>query len=378
MCKFHKDVAMSVATSPVTGQFDTVCYSLTLCALAKFWVNKYMPDMGHLDGYSPYELSSDAAQKSFAESGLGQEGDEIPDGLHDRIRNMIGDYITRHPVNHKSLNLPQAPHHNPRFLDVVTMSIYEGEVADGLTVKSSVDNARHEPLRAAIEGLYKEAGFAEMIEAALKESICALFADAPRQVNPQLLSVYNRLPTGLRTAFGSCSLHGGGGALAHVVVCGTLNMGIGGFSGAFLNAAMYGIAPAVAMGTTYVVEKYRMNDFNPYKYILPMALSLGAAFGAARFLPHEHSTDPRMQWFYGFTPVQRHQQLQVDYQRYLRLPQQLRDEVDKEASRQKMTVAMFMTSLEVCGGDLTPQIKAFEEKSTKNAAIPRTAKQELH
>lgn len=42
-------------------------------------------------------------------------------------------------------------------------------------------------------------------------------------------------------------------------------MGIGGFSGAFLNAAMYGIAPAVAMGTTYVVEKYRTNDFNPYK-----------------------------------------------------------------------------------------------------------------
>lgn len=88
---------------------------------------------------------------------------------------MIGDYITRHPVDHKSLNLPQAPHHNPRFLDVVTMSIYEGEVADGLTVKSSVDNARHEPLRAAIEGLYKEAGFAEIIEAALKKNLSALY-----------------------------------------------------------------------------------------------------------------------------------------------------------------------------------------------------------
>lgn len=75
MCKFHKDVAMSVATSPVTGQFDTVCYSLTLRASAKFWVNKYMPDMGHLDGYSPYELSSDAAQKNpLRWSGWGRRG----------------------------------------------------------------------------------------------------------------------------------------------------------------------------------------------------------------------------------------------------------------------------------------------------------------
>jgi hypothetical protein len=377
MCKFHKDVAIAVAANPSTGDIDPVRYSLTLGALSRLWINKYMPSMGHLDGYSNYELSTTEAREAFLASDLPKDVRSANDNVFERrdfVRAVIDDYIVKHQIDRASLNLPKDPYKKPAFLDGANADIYEGSPAGPRDIKLYAEKPEHEPLRRAMDELFKQDGFLEAIDGLLQTSISNLMIDAPRQVNQTRLSIYDRLPFKLRSAFGSCSLHAGGGALAHVAICGGLNVAIGGFSSTFMNAAMYAFAPAVAVGTTYGVEKFKKNNVNEYKYVLPVVLALAAAFGASKIFPHEHSTDPRMEWFYSLNAPQRYDQLQKDYQRYLKLPEDLQRQVDEEASKQKMTPSMFMTSLEVCGGDLTPKIRAFE---ASNAQQMELSKQEL-
>lgn len=374
MCKFHKDVAMAVATDPVTGSVDPLRYSITLCALAKYWIDKYMPDMGYQDGYSNYEMSTSAARTAFAHSGLEQNLRTAREGQAERIeflRTSVDTVIEQMGLTPDALHLPKKPHKSPRFLDSVMLNIYEGDPKIEWELKDDEDvsNEKHKPLRHVLERIFAVEGYKDAIEASLKSSISNLFIQAPAQINSHLLKAYDNLPKGFRTAFGSCSLHGGGGALTHLAVCGGLNSAIGGFSGAFANAAMWGVAPAVALATTYAEEKYRYNDFNPYKYVLPVALSLAAAYGVSQFVPHEHSTDPRMSWFYGMNAEQRYEELNRQHNRYLMLSPELRKEVDVESARQSMTVPMFMASLEVCGGDLTPKIRAFEQVQVQSGHV---------
>ncbi|MFA7275580.1 MAG: hypothetical protein WC043_02120 [Pseudobdellovibrionaceae bacterium] len=364
MCKFHKDVAVAVATRE-DGSIDPLRYSITLCALSKFWIDRYMPDMGHQDGYSNYEMASKAARQAFENSGLEKNYDRANAGQQDRvvyIRECVDAVIAERGLTSSDLYLSKTPDRSPRFLDQVMLGMYDGDPAQELSVKPVSENPKHEPLRRTVAELYRNSSFERVIEDSLKSNISRLFLEAPAKINPALMPAYDRLPTGLRTAFGSCSLHGGGGAAAHVVVCGGLNSAIGGFSGVFMNAAMYAVGPAVALATTYAVERYRLNDFNPYKYILPVAISLGAAFAANQVLPHEHHADPRMAWFYMLEPVQRHDVLEKNRQRYEKLSPELRQQVDVAAQKQDMTIPMFMTSLDVCGGDLTPRIWTFERQ----------------
>lgn len=374
MCKFHKDVAIAVATDPHTGSVDPLRYSVTLCAIAKFWIDKYMPDMGYQDGYSNYEMSSKTARQSFENSGLEKDLLRAREGQPDRVeflRSVADKVIAEMKLTAGSLHLPKRPDKSPHFLDSVMLGIFEGDPQIELVLKkgSDVPNEKHKPLRDVMERLYQEDGYKDALEASLKSSVANLFIQAPELINPQLLKAYDHLPTGFRTAFGSCSLHGGGGALTHLVVCGGLNSAIGGFSGAFMNAAMWGVAPAVALATTYAEEKYRYNDFNPYKYILPVAISLAAAFGVSRFLPHEHSDSERMRWFYSMNAEQRFDELGRQHARFLRLSQPLQKEVELEAARQSMTIPMFMVSLNVCGGNLVPKIAAYEMQKAKETPV---------
>lgn len=293
MCKFHKDVAMAVATDPVYKTVDPLRYSITLCALAKFWIDKYMPDMGYQDGYSNYELSTSAAQSAFQNSDLEQNPDKARAGQDDRVaflRTAVDRIINEMELTPSQLFLPKKPDQSPRFLNSVMLDIYEGDPSEEweLKAESAVSNKKHKPLRNILERMFEIDGYTQVIEDSLKSSISNLFLQAPDRVDPNLLKAYDHLPTGLRTSFGSCSLHGGGGALAHLVVCGGLNAFIGGFSGVFMKAAMYGVAPVVALTTTYAVEKYKYNDFNPYKYILPVVISLAAASGISQFMQHDH------------------------------------------------------------------------------------------
>jgi hypothetical protein len=369
MCKLHKDVAIAVAKDPVTSAIDPLIYSVTLCSLAKFWVDKYMPDMGHIDGYSDYEMAVPPAQQSFLASGLEADVEKAREGQSERIsflRDVAIKIIKDNDLTLQSLHLPKRPDKSPRFLDQVMLSIYEGSPTEELSLKTKADNRKHEPLREVIEKIYQIPNYGCVLESALKSSISNLFINAPQNVNPTLLKLYNKFPMGLRTSFGSCSLHSGGGVVAHAVICGGLNTAIGGFSGVFMNVAMYAVAPVVAVGTTYAVEKYRINDFNPYKYIVPVVLSLGAAFAVSKYLPHEHSSDPKMAMFYALNAEQRHEELQRQYQRYLNLSSELRQAVEGESNRQDMTVAMFMASLEVCGADLVPRITAYEREKALN------------
>lgn len=374
MCKFHKDVAMAVATDPVSGSIDPLRYSITLCALAKYWIDKYMPDMGYQDGYSNYEMSTKAAKAAFTHSGLEQNLDKARAGQSERItflRGAVDGIIAEMGLTPSQLFLPKYPEKSPHFLDSVMLNIYEGDpkIEWQLKEDDALENKKHKPLRNVLERIFAGEGYKAAIEESLKSSISNLFIQAPSRVNQHLLAAYDCLPTGLRTAFGSCSLHGGGGALTHLVVCGGFNSAIGGFSGAFMNAAMWGVAPAVALATTYAEEKYRFNDFNPYKYVLPVAISLAAAAGVSRFLPHEHSTEQKMSWFYSMNAEQRYIELGHQHERYSRLPPALRQEVDKESARQNMTVSMFMVSLDVCGGELTPKIIAYERERNSNAPV---------
>lgn len=365
MCKFHKDVAMDVATNQEDGSVDPLRYSITLCALAKYWIDKYMPEMGYQDGYSNYEMSSQAARRAFENSGLEQDLEKARAGQAQRsafLRRAVDQVIAELALTPSGLHLPKRPDKSPHFLDSVMLGIYEGDpqVEWELKSDSDVTNARHKPLRNVLERFLAMDGVCDALEQSLKSSVSNLFIQAPSQVSPKLLKAYDLFPSKLRTAFGSCSLHGGGGALTHLVVCGGLNSAIGGFSGAFMNAAMWGVAPAVALATTYAEERYRYNDFNPYKYVLPVAISLAAAFGASRFLPHEHSDSDRMQWFYSMTAEQRFDELKRQDVRFQKLSPLLQQEVKEEAARQSMTIPMFMVSLNVCGGALIPKIAAYE------------------
>jgi hypothetical protein len=363
MCKFHKDVAVAVATHPESGKFDPVVYSITLCALAKFWVDKYMPDMGYLDGYSYYEMATPVAKEQFSASGLETYLQEQGEGAPERIsflRRVTERIIIGRGLTLESLNLPKHPDSSPRFLDKVMLDIYEGDPQNTLSLKAEAGQPLYEPMRQVLEAIYRIPNYEQAIEGSLKASIATLFIQAPENVSPAWLDLYRRFPVGLRTSFASCSLHSGGGVVAHAVLCGGLNTAIGGLSTTVMNSAMYAVAPVVAVGTTIAVEKYRLNDFNPYKLIVPVVLSLSAAFAVSKFLPHQHSDDPKMVQFYGLNVEQRHTELQRQYQRYLNLSPELRHSVEKEAKNQEMTISMFMVSLNICGGDLTPRIQAYE------------------
>ena len=370
MCKLHKDVAIVVAKNLNTGEIDPLIYSITLCALAKFWIDKYIPDMSHIDGYSDYEMSTPDARKLYHLSGLEQEVAQIKAEKSDRkgfLRQAAEQIITEQRLTLVNLHLPKNPETSPRFLDKVMLDIYEGDPRQELSLKPVAGKPEFEPMRRVIETIYQNPSYQQALENSLKLSISNLFTNAPNNISPDLLKLYSCFSVGLRTSFASCSLHSGGGVMTHAVVCGGLNTAIGGLSTTLMNTAMYAVAPVVAVGTTYAVEKYRMNDFNPYKFIVPVVLSLSAAFAVSKFLPHEHSADPKMASFYGLNPQQRQVELQSQYKRYLNLSIGLRSEIEKEAKRQDMSISMFMASLNVCGGDLTPRINEYERKNTLNS-----------
>lgn len=374
MCKFHKDVAVAVATNPVTGEFNPLFYSITLGAAASIWVDKYMPDMGDLDGYSDYEMSTSVAQQQFLESRLEKDPQKASAGQNERIeflRRVTKEIVSEMGITLKDLHLPKRPDKSPRFLGMALDNLYEGDPKVGLTLKSDIEKLAHKPLRNVLERMFEIPGYQEAIENSMKSSISNLFITAPTRINKNLLKAYQYLPKGMRTAFGACSIHGGGGAVAHLVVCGGLNTAIGGFAAPLANAAMYTVAPIVASGTTLAVQKYKFKSFNPWEYGFAIAVSLGSAWAASQFLPHEHSTDPELQWFYGASMSERNRVLSEQAIRFEKLSVELQREVLREAEKQKMTKEIFLLALNTCGGDLTPRINAYEKKEQK-VSIPHS------
>lgn len=300
MCKFHKDVAREIATDPTTGTFDPLAYSIGLSALAKFWIDRYMPDMSDCDGYSNYEMASLRGVRAFDRSGLSsnlQDIENFKTTTIGSVRDALASVISENGLTLEKLNLPKNPVRNSRFLDQAMCEIYQGDPAIGLELRSSVDKAEQEPLRLAVEKLTSQPGIDVLLQKLQEGSFGRLFTEAKEKVNPTLLSAYEKIPSGLTKTFRNCAMCAGsgtGGALVSHAGC-VLVPVFAGASGSALSAqlmsAMLVTSPVIAGGVTAGIDRLQHKGFSFLKVGASAALGLAIATGVNAYGGHDHRAE---------------------------------------------------------------------------------------
>lgn len=297
MCKFHKDVAREIATDPLTGGFDPLAYSIGLAALARYWIDRYIPEMTNCDGYSNYEMASRAGISAFEKSFLPKDIDSInayhADTIGD-LRAAVKAVIETKGLTLAALNLPKNPVKNTRFLDIAMADIYEGDPAIGLMLRSAAKAPSQDPLRNAVSALFAQDGIEEKLQKIQEGSFSKLFLEAPDKINPALLKAYEHIPQGLRSSFKACAMCAGtgtGGALVSHAGC-VLVPVFAGASGSALSAqlmsAMLVTSPVLAAGVTAGIDKLQNKGFSFVKVGASAALGLAIAAGLNATNDHSH------------------------------------------------------------------------------------------
>lgn len=297
MCKFHKDVARDIATDPATGQFNSVAYSIALVALAKFWIDRYMPEMSDCDGYSNYAMAGATGVAAFEKSGLNADLDMIEanrDKFVGFVRDALGKVINEQGLTLQSLNLPKNPIKNSTFLDKAMVEIYDGDPAVELTLKKVSSEPDHEPLRQAVEAFYAVPGIENALQTMQEGSFARLFIEAREKANPVLLKAYERLPKGLINAFKSCAMCAGTGTGSAVLThAGCVLVPVfAGASGSALSSQLMSLmlvtSPALAAGVTAGIDRLQGKGFSPVKVGASAALGFAIAFGINANSGHNH------------------------------------------------------------------------------------------
>lgn len=283
MCKFHKDVARDIATSPVNGQFDPAIYSVALVAMAKFRIEQYMPSMFGTDGYNQYALASAKGVAAFDQSGLAM-GD-APRGM-DVLRQAMGKNLTL-----AGLNLPKDPVRDVAFLDEATVELFENYTAPGyaagdLHLKATAHKAEFEAIRAATADFLSHPGIEDILRRHFEHSMASVFTEARKNANPVLLKIYNKMPDGLRGVFKSCAMcagSGAGGALVSHIGCFAVPVLAGATGTAVSGGVMTGMmlvgSPLIATGVTYGLDQWRGQKTSLPRLAGAAAIAFAVALG---------------------------------------------------------------------------------------------------
>lgn len=302
MCKFHQDVAVAIATDPVTKVFDARLYAVALVATARHRIEQYMPGQHDLDGNNRYEMASTAGQRAYVASPLKDRTDTGPFAADDiaALRATLLDVVARHDLS----ALPKRP---AAFLDEASTALYEGYALSGyapqvLSLKAQAHKPAFEPLRAATADFLAQPGVTDKLHALFAHSVVRIFNDAKQSVSPALLKAYDSLPGGLRKSFRSCAMCArdgvGGAAVSHVgcIVIPTVAAMTGtAVSGTFLAATMMITAPLIAIGATWGLDRLRGQKSSPLKLVgsagiaVAMALAISSLTGG-----HDHHAGHNM------------------------------------------------------------------------------------
>lgn len=260
MCKFHRDLATEIAIDPKTGLVDEKIYALTLTALAKYWIVRYLPDYGECDGEFRYEMATQRAQDALRDSALNRDIHAIKQHRArtiPEVRGIIANIAGAFPVD-----LPARKAERTRFLDNAYLHVFSGDPAGDYRVSErNADDPRYEMLRRSTAALMAMPGVDAMLETMLRGKIVEIFTDAHRTANPTLLRLYESLPQRLQDSFRSCAAcaggAGGGAALGHAGCVAAMGSGFIPVAGAVGSVATLGLSAsftAAVVGTWYYLR----------------------------------------------------------------------------------------------------------------------------
>lgn len=359
MCQFHKNVAAMVADDPLRN-------SIILCALARYWIDRHLPTMGHLDGYSDYEMATPAAVMALHNSGMERDLATIASFRQTAIpllRRAVDRVVHDLDLTLHSLHLSTSTLVRTKTVSNMMVSLYDGNPAEGLTVKSTLGNTKYEPMRRAVELFFQQPGVEKTLEPVIDGMIAEMMLAAQGKINPSLMRIYTHLPQDLRTSFGACSMHAGG---AHAVLC----FGVPAVAGAagattshaVMGGLMFAAAPVAASAFNAAVDWYRGYDFS-WKKMMATAVAALAVAGAINAVQHndDHMDSAKAKAFYQLDPKIQKVEMDAAQSLYQRLPSGLRARLDDRAEAENLAPALYLI---FCGGDdLSRDIAAFERQA---------------
>jgi hypothetical protein len=371
MCKFHKDVAIQVATGS-DGVIDPVRYGVMMCALSRYWIDLYMPEVDYLDGYSTYEMATSKAVAAMKGSPVIHElSQNIPaitayaEEKSYQLRQSVDEVIAEQGLTLKSLHLPRRPLNNLNAISEIASGIYEGIPANGLNVKETVENPDHEPMRRAVSALFSKEEFEPVLRNMIAGSFARLMTEAQETVNPKLLNAYEALPYGFRTSFASCAMHGSGGTIGTHALCLLMPAAVG--------AVGMAASPVIAVGIDRALDWRQGNSFSWRRSASVAVVSLAVAFGINAAWPHDHLNTAQARQFGEKDKGTQDAVLATYRKEYDSLSDELRRRVDEQAAKRTISPEMYLA---ICDGSdsLGREIAEFQKQQKGSAEASFTAR----
>jgi hypothetical protein len=213
MCKFHKDVARDIATNPQTGDFDPGKFCVALLAMAKFRIEQYMPLLHGCDGFTPGEMTTEAAVKALDESGLRKPAAEIQayrDAHIAALRAAMDVTARSTDTSLSGLNNPDRivkggykatccaepdPTKGGPFMDEAVVQLFEGYddaaktwARGDLTLAPQAHKPQFEAIRLATEIFITHPGVVDTLKQMFENSLVRVFEEAQSANAPAVKS----------------------------------------------------------------------------------------------------------------------------------------------------------------------------------------------
>ena len=384
MCNFHESVAVLAATDPTTGKVHAGHKAVIRVALSRYWASSYVEGAENVDGYNFYPLATSDQQSAFERSGLKRPISEVQaeeKGAISFLRSRISELAKHLDLSPKALSLPIATAREP-FIDLAIDHIYAGDPKAGLEIVSNVKRDDLKPLHAAVSALHADPQTSHVLERLVQGKICTLYSEAPQKVNKSLVEAYEKLPERVKAVSASLAKYGGSvvlggfsGIVGHSIhyasvlgaglAAGTASSANLALSGAFLLASYGGWHQA--FGGQYLAAKEKIGAF-----AVQAALTFAVAVGVQQFLPHDHMSSERAEWYQSLPPEMKESILEGANRTYNDLPPDLRRRLDEVAKKEGIPASVFLLT---CGGndpvsqDITAYIASKQAQTNPAPAI---------
>jgi hypothetical protein len=382
MCNFHSDVAIEIATNPITGKIDHAAKALIRVALSQYWLERYIDGAKGVTGYNPYAMATKSQQRAFEHSGLKKPFDVLAQEDRHNLALLHGALarLKHHmPIDEKSLGLPRRMAQDA-FLDYAIDHFYLGDPKAGLVLISETGRKDLKPLLKAVSEFKTILGDEAVLESLVQNRIARLYLQAPERVNQKLLDAYESLPMRVQEIGAKLSNYGGNlvlggfsGLAGHAVHYGAV-VGAGLASGAAgamnIGASVVCIAAGHALWDRVFGGRYKSNQEKWVAFASQTAMAGVIGLGVHFTTAHDHGADDHMNhhrhaWFQSLpSDVQSQMTAQIG-EKLNRLPANLRADFEAEARAQRLPPTIYYL---ICTG-VTPAGKAVREYLMENQIV---------
>lgn len=365
MCKFHTAVSFEAAIDPVTGELHRGHEALLRCALGNFWLERYMPEVGDIGGYSSLQMGAPHVQEIFKQSRLCKPLEQIKSEkpqaiacLRRRLKQMEED--EGFDLSPKGLHIPHGIYALAldAFLDkAVEFVFYEGDPkTENFVLKNSIEEKEFEPLFLALKKFIDDNETKAALRTLIEGSMATLFIKAPQISNAWLKAAYNGLPDKGRAivdytydtgrSFWQGFATGGTAAIVGHGIHYSL------MAGASIGGAAAGavgiVGSALAIGTLYGAwRKFAGGEYRPLKDHVQFAgvqtaFSAVFAVGIALAMPHNHMGGEEAMWFVALPHAMQEFEVKRARAIYGSLPNPLQERVLKRAGDIGVSMELFL------------------------------------